>query len=498
MIFGFLRENLKTQAVAVAFSMAWQAGGVEPADDVKARDRLAAFRGEVYRCFTARADALFELADAVLCAGQPVRTLAGLSLVPEHRRGHGGLYDGLNAGRIDVARLRRSLAGLPLPAWPDGRIRLAVDVSSWLRPDAATSAERMFCHCYGRGKGSAQMIPGWPYSVVAALEPGRASWTALLDAVRLGPGDDETEVTAAQVRAVVTRLAGTGQWHPGDPDILVLSGAGYDVTRLAWLLADLPVELCGRLRSDRVLYFPVPPRAHGAKGRPSRHGAEFRLADEATWPEPARATTTKTARYGTAAASAWDRLHPRLTSRAAWLGHDGELPVIEGTLIRLHVDHLPGDRHPRPVWLWSSRAAASDADVNRCWQAFLRRFDIEHTFRLLKQALGWTAPAVRDPAAADRWTWLIIACHAQLRLARPLAADLRLPWERPAPPGRLTPARVRRGFRNIHAITGTPASAPKPGKPGPGRPPGSKNRRPAARHQVGKHAKAKPARKIKG
>jgi hypothetical protein len=24
------------------------------------------------------------------------------------------------------------------------------------------------------------MIPGWPYSVVGALEPGRTSWTAVL------------------------------------------------------------------------------------------------------------------------------------------------------------------------------------------------------------------------------------------------------------------------------------------------------------------------------
>jgi len=70
---------------------------------------------------------------------------------------------------------------------------------------------------------------------------------------------------------------------------------------------------------------------------------------------------------------------------------------------------------------------------------------LEHTFRFFKQVLGWTAPKIRDPAAADRWTWLIIAAYAQLRLARALAADLRLPWERPAPAGRLTPARVRRG-----------------------------------------------------
>lgn len=37
----------------------------------------------------------------------------------------------------------------------------------------------------------------------------------------------------------------------------------------------------------------------------------------------------------------WDRLHPRLTRRAAWLDHDGPLPLIEGTVIRLAVEHLP-------------------------------------------------------------------------------------------------------------------------------------------------------------
>ena len=195
---------------------------------------LSRFRREFHACLTARADELSELVDAVLCADGPVKTLAGLSLAPEHRRGHGALYDAVNHGRIDVARLRRSLAGLPLPRAADGRLVLAADVSNWLRPGAATSAERLFCHVYGRGKGQAQMIPGWPYSVIAALEPGRTSWTAVLDAVRLGPDDDETEVTAAQVREVITRLAGAGHWRDGDPRILVVFDAGYDVTRLAW------------------------------------------------------------------------------------------------------------------------------------------------------------------------------------------------------------------------------------------------------------------------
>ena len=212
------------------------------------------------------------------------RSLAGLSLAPEHRRGHGALYDAVNHGRIDIARLRRSLAGLPLPRAADGRLVLAADVSNWLRPGAATSPDRLFCHVYGRGKGQAQMIPGWPYSVIAALEPGRTSWTAVLDAVRLGPDDDETEVTAAQVRDVVTRLIEAGHWREGDPAILVVFDAGYDVTRLAWLLADLPVELLGRLRSDRVMQLPAPPRQPGTIGRPRKHGGELALADPATWP----------------------------------------------------------------------------------------------------------------------------------------------------------------------------------------------------------------------
>jgi hypothetical protein len=413
------------------------------------------FRRAFYGSLTLRADALFELTDAVLCADGPVTTLVGLSLTAEHRRGHGALYDGLGSGRVQLDRLRRSLASLPVPRDKHGRITLAVDVSPWLRPDAATCPDRSFCHVYGRGKGQAQMIPGWPYSFVAALEPGRTSWTALLDAVRLGPADDATEVTAAQVREVIERPRAAGHWKPGDPDILVVFDAGYDVTRLAFLRADLPVELLGRLRSDRVFRFPAPPaRPEGEPGRPPKHGPEFTLAQVATHPEPEASTLTETSRYGTARASAWNRLHPRLTRRGGWADHDGPLPIVEGSIIRLQVQRLPGDRHPKPLWLWYSRAEAKPSDVDRLWRAFLRRFDLEHTFRFLKQSLGWTRPRIRTPEQGDRWTWLIVAAHTQLRLARHLTTDLRRPWEKPVTePHRLTPARIRRGFRNLRPLS---------------------------------------------
>ena len=176
-------------------------------------------------------------------------------------------------------------------------------------------------------------------------------------------------------------------------------------------------------------------------------------------------------------AAAWGRVHARRTHRGAWLDHDGPLPVIDGTLIRLPPVTCPATSTPSRYGCGGRcrRAARWRGPVLAGVLAPLRP---GATFPLLKQVLGSTAPKIRDPQAADRWTWLIIIAHAQLRLARPLADDLRLPWERPAPPGRLTPARVRRGFRNIRTTLPCPAGAPKPGKPGPGRPPGQRTATP--------------------
>ena len=88
------------------------------------------------------------------------------------------------------------------------------------------------------------------------------------------------------------------------------------------------------------------------------------------------------------------------------------------------------------------------------WRADVRRFDQEHTFRFVKQALTWTVPRVRHPEQADRWTWLVIAAYTQLRLARAGVADRRLPWARPLPPEALTPSRVQRGLSALEMLLG--------------------------------------------
>ncbi len=153
------------------------------------------------------------------------------------------------------------------------------------------------------------MVPGWPYSGVAALETGRTSWTAVLDAVRLEPGTDIAAVTTVQIREVIERLVAASQWRPGDPEVLVVLDAGYDVPRIAYLLYELPVEILGRLRSDRVMRRPIPSRtefhlADPKGGRPPMHGGEFLFGDPTTWGTEQAATTTDTRLYGKATAHA--------------------------------------------------------------------------------------------------------------------------------------------------------------------------------------------------
>lgn len=71
------------------------------ADRIKALRVLSRFRTGLYSCLVSRPDALFELGDALLCTDRPVKSLVDLTLLPEHRRGHGGMYDALNHGGID-------------------------------------------------------------------------------------------------------------------------------------------------------------------------------------------------------------------------------------------------------------------------------------------------------------------------------------------------------------------------------------------------------------
>ena len=445
----------------MASSIAWRARSCQAAGE-DALDQLAGFRRDVYRCLWRRADALFETMDAALTAPSAA-PLPYLSLEPVMRRGHGMVYQGLAAGRIDEQALRDLLVACRPRDWP---LVFAIDASTYPRPWAATSPQREWHHhsCPGSHGSDGAAVPGWAFQWLAQLGFAPDSWTAPQDQVRVGAGDDATRQAAEQILAHAARLRAAGE--RGIP--LYVLDAGYDEAPLTWdLREDLDrVQILVRLRNDRVLYRDPPPRQPGKAGRPRRHGSgtdRFECKNPASWGPADRELSLRDERYGQVSVMSWSGLHPKLFCRGRFAGF-ARPPIIRCHLIRVTVTRLPNGRAvPGPLWLWWAGPGAPDLDL--CWRAYLHRFDIEHTYlRQARPGLGQ-----RRPAPSGAGLPLDLADHRR---------------DHPAPPG------PRHRQRPPPALGTTPQARPAHPRP---RPPGFQSPAPAHRH-AGQPAKTLQSR----
>ena len=274
-----------------------------------ALDVLHTFRKSLYRCFDRRADALFELADAILTAGV-VPSPVHLSLEAVHRRGWGSLYAALNRGRIDAEALRDLLACYPLPAESATTLVYAVDVSVWSRCDAESSPERGFYYHPSRHSAGQPIVAGWAYQWIAQLGFARESWVAPVDVRRVRPAENSNVIAAAQVKALVDRLPENEIAIP-----LFVFDAGYDPVQVQQGLEGGRVQTLVRLRAGRCFYAdPVGPPAK--TGRPRRHGPKLDTKDPETWPEPSVEHRCEAPGYGAVRVRAWTKLHPKTQDRS--------------------------------------------------------------------------------------------------------------------------------------------------------------------------------------
>ena len=285
------------------------------------------------------------------------------------------------------------------------------------------------------------IVAGWSYAWLAQLSFTHDSWTAPLD-VRRVPVDGDAHRTAAASsgswsgcgrRTVPPPCASSTRATTRGPSPGV-GRAGRDAGRRA-----------GPGAGRRCFYAEPEPRASRI-GRPRRHGPKFACKDERTWWAPSAEHAEAHRQYGRVRVRAWAGVHARCSiarpaATAAHLAHPARHAGAGGGRAPAAQTRLP-----QRLWLW--RRGPGEPDLAVVWRAYVHRFDLEHTFRFCKQTLNWTTPRVQHPGQADRWTWLVLLAYTQLRLARRIAADQRLPWEAPQRPRRtaLTPARVRQGF----------------------------------------------------
>ena len=215
-------------------------------------------------------------------------------------------------------------------------------------------------------------------------------------------------------------------------------------------------------------------------GRPRRHGPKMKCADPSSWPEPSAEHHCEDAAYGSVRVRAWAELHPKVQNHER-RGSRGPLPIVVGTLILVEVERLPrgeSRREPKGSVAVVARAPQGTApDLDLMWRSYVRRLDLEHTFRFLKQSMGWTtrpgyATPNSRPSGGVGWLWPRL--HTAKVGARLCCGPARLPCER-----RYT-IRVRAdACTGLHRVVssllvelGTPAKAPKPCGRSPGRPKG--------------------------
>jgi hypothetical protein len=288
--------------------------------------------------------------------------------------------------------------------------------------------------------------------------------------LRVHPIEDANMVAVEQVRGLLGRL---GKVASGVP--LFVFDAGYDPVKLQRGLEGSRCQILIRLRAGPCFYADpslADPPAH--TGGPPRHGPKMKCSAPSTWLELPAEFTCEGAGYGTVRVRAWAKMHPKVCTHEG-RGSRGPLPIVVGTLVLVEVERLPrGERQRKPLvlWLWWPGPEGETPNLELIWRSYVRRFGLEHTFRFLKQALGWSTPRVRHPEQADRCMWLDLAAFTQLRLARAHVADPRLPWERHDDAGRLTPVRVHRVVSALLAELGTSSKLPNPCGRSPGRPKG--------------------------
>ncbi len=91
--------------------------------------------------------------------------------------------------------------------------------------------------------------------------------------------------------------------------------------------------------------------------------------------------------------TAWTDLHPKQQNHPT---RETRRPrsIVRGALARIQVTRLPERIHlPKVLSLWWLGPGAPDLDL--LWRAYVRRFDLEHTFRFL-----WADARLDCPAGA--------------------------------------------------------------------------------------------------
>jgi hypothetical protein len=248
--------------------------------------------------------------------------------------------------------------------------------------------------------------------------------------------------------------------------------------------------IAARSRGNRVFYRQPPPvDEKWRQGHPTWYGERFALKDSSTWGEPDRVEettfTTCKGRTYRVQLEGWNDMLMR---------GKRDLPMHKHpfTLIRARVlDENGQPVYKHTMWLIVVGERRHELSLVDAWEAYGRRYDVEHYFRFGKQRMLMASYFTPEVEHEENWAQIVALAIVQLWLARHIAEAMPRQWERYLPETEsevASPSTVQRDFGRIIRQIGTPAQPPKPRGKSPGRAKGDQPP-PRERHPVIKKGK---------
>ena len=366
-----------------------------------------------------------------------------LSQAETFQRKWSSLYAAVEDGRLNETWLRAFLAR-QVPH--TGICHFALDGSPWPRPRARTLEDRQYVYQASSDVNGGTIAIGYPYSSLDWAQEPHSSWAQPVDERRVLSSQTPQQVGTAQIQA----LAQARTEFREALDLVACDGKYGN----AGFLRSVKGIRCGivtRLRCDRVLFGPPPPRVPHKCGRNRIHGQRFATCKEPdTWGDPDEIAELTDPYWGQVRLERWQNLHEKK-------GADVPYEVIRANV------HQEREKPPAALWLaWLAPRVIPvglTVTAETIWRGYESRWPIEPGFHFRKETLGWTMPRFQSAEAGDRWTWLTALATWMIFLARGIVEDSPLPWQKPQQ--RLTPQRVQQSIRPIFALIGTPARPPK-------------------------------------
>ena len=444
---------------------------------ISSHQELIEFRAALHQHFSGRADAAMELLDA-LCSNQSARSVVELSLNPLFRRGHDSLFKAIGESlaplaspedRVSSGRSIIELVSHTVPNPSEFPYRVfGVDCTSIGRVHARTLEDRSFEHHPTVVSSQKPITIGHSYSMIGAL-PHRnaddARWSIPLAITRVSSNSNALDVGVSQVSAIMSNEGVA--WH-GELSVNVADSA-YGVKRFLH-----PIQTYSslvsvvRVRPNRVFYQSPQSPETTVRGHPRWYGERFALKEPDTWhPPEAQMDLQEIRKNGviTIHLQSWSNMLMRGSREHPMHSH----PF---TLVRVERRNAEGRRIGKVMWLIVMGELRDQIDLHEAYLVYCQRFDLEHTFRCLKQNLLLDAFQTPQVEHEQYWLSLVILAYVQLWAALPISIETPKPWdptkERRAE-SRITPSKVMLDWNRIIRLVGTPADQVKPRGKSPGR-----------------------------